>query len=584
MNLKQYIPILEWFPHYTKSNFRGDLAAGLTVGVMVIPQGMAYGMLAGLPPIYGLYASLIPMILYGLLGTSRHLVIGPAAMVSLLVAAGVSELAEPASTEFIALTLTLTLCVGTLQFLMGMIRMGFLLNFLSHPVLNGFTSAAAIIIFFSQLKHLLGIDLSGSHFIHEITTEVLENFQDFHWPTILIGLGGMGIMILSKKISKKIPGALLALVIGILAVFLLGFNEQDLKIVGRVPEGLPIISIPDINLANLQKLLPIVLTISLIGILESVAIAKAIQAKHKDYDILPNQELRALGMSNLIGAFFQAYPSAGSFSRTAINDQVGAKTGISSIIAAALVGLTLLFLTPLFFYLPKAILASIIMVAVVQLIDYKAAVHLWHSDRQDFFMLLATLLATLFWGIEEGILLGIVLSLVKMIYKTTRPHIAELGQIPNTSFYKNVHRFSNLIERDDILVIRFDSQLYFANISYFKESLTLITNQKGVNLKLIVLNAEGIPDLDSSAMNILKDLVTEYRKEGIMLWFSNVIGPVRDIMYRGNLINQVGKEYFFVGVQNAVDYYEENKENEFQKYTMQTNVPEADPGRNRKFE
>jgi SulP family sulfate permease len=471
MNFKKFIPILDWLPQYKGSNLKGDLSAGLTVGVMLIPQGMAYAMIAGLPPIYGLYASTIPLILYAIFGTSRQLAVGPVAMVSLLTAAGIGAIAGGAAETYIALAIALALFVGVIQFALGAFRLGFLVNFLSHPVISGFTSAAALIIGLSQLKHLLGINLARSHHVHEIILQAIERFGETNWVTFAIGIVGIGLIILVKKVNKAIPGPLLAVVFGILAVWGLGLTDQGVKIVGEVPRGLPSFGLPSFSWEDVQALVPIALTISLVSFMESIAVAKAIQAKHKNYKVSANQELIALGAANIGGAFFQSYPTTGGFSRTAVNDQAGAKTGLASIISAALIILTLLFLTPLFYYLPSAILASVIMVAVFGLIDYKEVIYLWKTNRVDFAMLIVTFVATLGLGIEQGIGVGVILSLAMVIFRTTRPHFAILGKVPNTTLYRNIERFEGLEVRDDLLILRFDAQLYFANTNFFQDVL-----------------------------------------------------------------------------------------------------------------
>ena len=430
MNIKEFIPILEWLPKYGTAELKGDLAAGLTVGVMLIPQGMAYAMLAGLPPIYGLYASILPLILYAIFGTSRQLAVGPVAMVSLLIAAGVGAIAETGSETFIQLAILLALMVGLIQLLMGLFRLGFLVNFLSHPVVSGFTSAAALIIGFSQLKHLLGINIPRSNHVHEIIQNALENISATNLYTLGIGLTAIVIILAIKKLKIRIPGPLVAVVFGVLAVWLSGVDAQGVKIVGSVPDGLPSFAFPTIDLSQIQTLLPIAFTIAFISFMESIAVAKAIQSKHGDYKVVPNQELIALGAANIGGSLLQAFPTTGGFSRTAVNDQAGAKTGMAAIISAGLIVLTLLFLTPLFYFLPKAILASVIMVAVFGLIDYKEAIQLWKNYRPDFWMLAVTFVGTLLLGIEEGVLIGVVLSLAMIIFQTTKPHIATLGKIP----------------------------------------------------------------------------------------------------------------------------------------------------------
>ncbi len=575
MNLKAFVPALDWLANYKKEHFKGDLSAGLTVGVMLIPQGMAYAMIAGLPPIYGLYASTLPLIIYALLGTSRQLAVGPVAMVSLLTAAGIGTMATGGTATYIALAITLAFLVGLIQFLLGVFRLGFLVNFLSHPVISGFTSAAALIIGLSQLKHLLGIDLGRSHHVHEILLEAFERIGELNWATFAIGIGGIILINGIKKINKAIPGSLLAVVFGILVVMGFGLTEQGVKIVGEVPQGLPFFAMPDFSMATIKALLPVALAISLVSFMESIAVAKAIQAKHKDYKVVPNQELIALGLANIGGSFLQSYPVTGGFSRTAVNDEAGAKTGMATIISAGLIVLTLLFLTPLFYFLPNAILASIIMVAVFGLIDIKEARHLWSANRSDFWMLVATFIATLTLGIEQGIGIGVVLSLAMIIFRTTRPHIAELGKVPGTHFYRNVNRFEQVEERKDLLIFRFDAQLYFANTSFFRDSLEELVTEKGTALKTIILCFNSINNIDSSAAHAIEEIVEDYKSNHIKVIFTGVRGPVRDAMERAHLMEKIGTKNCFMGIQEAVDFIhgEESKNGKtLDEYTLQTNT------------
>ena len=553
--LQKYIPLLGWVRSYDQKDLRGDVSAGLTVAVMLIPQGMAYALLAGMPPIYGLYASTIPLILYALFGTSRQLAVGPVAMVALLIAAGVGKLAEPGSADFIGLAITLALMVGIIQFLLGLFRLGFLVNFLSHPVISGFTSAAAFIIGLSQLKHLLGIDIPRSNFVHIILSNAFQNIDQIHFPTLILGVGGIALIIILKKVNKLIPGPLVSVVLAVLAVYLLRLDQGGLKILKEVPEGFPGFVLPNLELSNLSALSVTAITIALVGFMESFAVAKAIQSKHKNYEIDANQELIGLGVANIGGSFFQAFPTTGGFSRTAVNDQAGAKTGMAAIISALIISLTLLFLTPLFYYLPKAILASIIMVAVFGLIDWKEAFHLWKTDRKDFVMLIATFLATLLIGIEQGIVIGVLLSLGMVIYKSAYPHVAALGRIPGTTYYRNVRRFPEVIQRDDMIIIRFDAQLYFANIQYFQDQLAQLDKEKGNSLKVVIINAEAIYNIDSSAVHALTDIVENYHKRNIQFYMASVIGPVRDALHRSGLVEKIGKENFFMTTEDAVRQY-----------------------------
>jgi len=551
--MKKYFPILDWISNYSTKEFKGDLSAGVTVGVMLIPQGMAYSMIAGLPPIYGLYASTIPIIIYSILGTSRQLAVGPVAMVSLLTAASVGLLADGGTELYIQLAITLALMVGVIQFLLGVSKLGFLVNFLSHPVISGFTSAAALIIGLSQLKHLLGIDIPRSHHIHEIILSAIKQADNINWFTLAIGLGGIVLIKGVKKINKAIPGPLMAVLFGILAVYFLGLHETGVGIVGEVPSGLPSFGIPSFEINILQSLLPAALAISLVSFMESIAVAKAIQAKHKDYKVIPNQELIALGAANIGGSFFQSFPVTGGFSRTAVNDQSGARTGMAGIFAAILIILTLLFFTEYFYYLPKAILASVIMVAVYGLIDIKEAKHLWKANKSDFVTLLVTFLATLSLGIELGIGIGVLLSLAIIIYKSSQPHVAVLGNIPNTNIYRNTDRFEDVIQKEDTLIVRFDAPLYFANTNYFKETIETLAEKKGTKLKHIIIDASSIDSADSSALHAIEEIVEEQTIAGRHIYFTGVKGPVRDAIKRGHLDKKINLNSFFLDINHAIE-------------------------------
>ena len=552
--IRSAIPIISWLPAYQRSHLTGDLIAGLTVGVMLVPQGMAYAMIAGLPPIYGLYAALVPIVMYAIFGTSRQLAVGPVAMVSLLVATGLGAFPDLSPADYILLAMTLAMMVGVIQFLLGAFRLGFLVNFLSHPVISGFTSAAAIIIGVSQLKHLLGISLAGNAKVHQQLWEAFQRIGEVKWQALFIGLAGMAIIMGIRRINKRIPGPLLAVVFGIVMVLLTGWDAQGLAIVGEVPGGLPVFRLPSMDPGTWASLLPTALTIAMVSFMESISVAKAIQNRHRgEYEIVPNQELIALGMANFGGSFFQAFPVDGGFSRSAVNDQAGAKTGMASLISAALVALTLLFLTPLFHDLPQAILASIIMVAVLGLVDWKEAVTLWKRDRQDFYMLIVTFVATLAFGIIQGILVGVLLSLVLVIYQSAYPHIAVLGKIPGTPYFRNVSRFKEAQTTEGVLVLRFDAPLYFANATYFRDRIRKLEAESKSPLTLLIINAESISGVDSSAARMLRQLVEEGREKGRDFAMAGAIGPVRDQLQAHGLTDLIGKDHLFPHVQDAID-------------------------------
>jgi len=511
MNIKSILPILDWLPNYNKQHFKGDLNAGITVGIMLIPQGMAYAMLAGLPPIYGLYAAIVPQLIYAIFGTSRQLGVGPVAMDSLLVAVTVSQFAQVESTEYINFAILLALMVGGIQLLMGFLRLGVLVNFLSHPVISGFTSAAAIIISVSQLKYLMGVDSVRGQFLYDILVAAAENIGETNLYTLAIGLSGMLIIILAKKFTPSIPAPLIVVITGILVVWGFGLDQFGVSIVEDIPEGLPIPQIPSMlfDLASIQKLLPSALTIALIAFMEAIAVSKAIQARHNDYKIDPNQELIALGMSNAVGSFFQSFPGTGGFSRSAVNDQAGAKTNLAAIISASFVMLTLLFLTPLFYYLPKAVLASIIMIAVLKLISVQDAIDLWKKEhKRDFFILVLTFLVTLLIGIQKGILAGVLLSIIGTLYDTLYPSIVlndTLLEVPKNT-----------------LIIRFEEQLYFANSNHFKEEMEatltqIIEQQEEQPINYAILDGSHIHKIDSTGEKALESILELYQQQGIPL-------------------------------------------------------------------
>lgn len=549
--LKRLIPLADHVAGYNQNMLKSDLVAGLTVGIMLIPQGMAYALIAGMPPIYGLYASLIPLVIYGLFGTSRQLSVAPVAMMSLLAAAGVGPIAGGDVERYIALALLLAMMVGFIQFALGLARFGFLTNFLSHPILAGFTSAAALIIGFSQIKHLLGISIERSHHIHDILWQAVQQWDAIHIPTIIIGLAGIVLLVGLKRWKKSFPGALLLVVLAILSVWGLSLSDSGVLIVGEVPGGLPGFALPIINWTDLTLLFPTALAISLVGFMESIAVAKVYASKNQ-YEVDANQELIGLGLANIIGSLFQSFPVAGGFSRTAVNAEAGAKTQVSALVSAGIIALTLLFLTPLFYFLPNAVLASIILVAVVGLIDWKEAVYLWRVDRMDFGLMLLTFFATLGLGIEQGILVGVVASLLLVLHQSSRPHSAFEGRLPGTNTFRNLERYPKAQALPGVGIFRLDASLYFANAGYFKDQITRLDRQHG-GLHALILNFFPVNRLDSSAVHALQEVIGEYKQRGVHILFAGVKGPVMDRMEKAGLVKAIGIEHFFLELHEAVD-------------------------------
>ncbi|MDA0774640.1 MAG: sulfate permease [Bacteroidetes bacterium] len=551
--LRSFFPILDWLPNYKKTHFSGDLFAGLTVGVMLIPQGMAYAMLAGLPPIFGLYAAFVPQIIYAFTGTSRQLAVGPVAMDSLLVAAGLGALAISKIEDYISMAVFLAFFMGAIQLLLGILRMGFLVQLLSKPVINGFTSAAAIIIGMSQFKHLLGVQVPSNNRLHVLLIDIFGQLDNTNVYALGSGILSMIIIWGFKKWIPKFPGILVAVVLSILVVYWTRWDLNGLRIVGDVPEGLPAISLPSITMENIQTLLPTALTLALVAFLEAVSVAKAIQEQHKDYEINANQELRALGLSNIVGSFFQSYPTTGGFSRTALNHFAGAKTGLSFLISAAVVATTLLFLTPLFYYMPLTTLAALVIVAVSSLIDLKYPLVLLKTRMDEFLLLNFTFLTTLFVGITQGILFGVALSLVLLIYRISNPHFAFLARIKGSSIFKNIERFPSEVEdRDDLIIIRFDAPLFFGNRDFFKKIILEAASKKQQTLKAIILNAESINYIDSSALDTLLEMVRVCKSNNTRFIIAGAIGPARDVLLKKKVRKTIGSKNFFVSIALAV--------------------------------
>ncbi len=548
--LQSIIPAIGWLKDYKLSDLKSDLTAGTIVAIMLIPQGMAYAMLAGLPPVMGLYASTLPLILYSFFGSSRHLAVGPVAMISLLVYTGVSIHAEPGSNQYIQLVLLLSLMVGLFQFLLGLLGAGFFINFVSHAVISGFSSAAAIIIGFSQLGHLLGVKLSVHHSVFQLLWEVIERIGGIHPITLGIGLVSIIIQIFLKRWAPRLPAPLLLVMGSILLTYLLRLDQTGVKIVGDVPRGLPGFLIPEINLDSMNLLLPAAMTILFVGFMESISIAKLIAIKER-YKINSNQEMRGLGLANIGAALFSAYPVTGGFSRTAVNHQAGARTGLASAISAGLTILILLFLTPLFYYLPNAVLASIVVVGVSGLIDFKGVRHFFKIRPLDGWTWLLTFIITLILGSEMGILAGIAFSLLLFVWRSAHPHTAELGYIEKEKGFRNVKRFPEARVFPEVLILRVDASLYFANIGFLEDLLHKSLVEKP-NVKWVILDFSGVNDMDAIAIDALEEIMNVYREKKVLFLFAEMKGPVRDLVMKAGWQEKYGKQFQYFSIEHAL--------------------------------
>jgi len=564
--LAQYFPFLDWLAHYRQEDLVGDVMAGIIVAIMLVPQGMAYALLAGLPPEVGLYASIVPLVIYGLLGTSRTLAVGPVAIVSLLVATGVSPLAQPGSAQYVQLALTLAFMVGIIQLVMGVVRLGFLVNFLSHPVLAGFTSAAAIVIGFSQLKHLLGVNIPRTEHFYELVVYAVEHIGASNAITVAIGLTSVAVLLYFKKgLGKQfrkiglnpsliVPitksGPLFVVLGGTLLVGLFGLNSgAGVEIVGDVPAGLPPLSTPIFDLPLLQALLPTALAISFVGYMESISVAKALASKRRQ-KVGPDQELIALGAANFGATLTGGYPVTGGFSRSVVNFAAGANTGLASLITAVLIALTVIFLTPLFYFLPNAVLAAIIMVAVFGLIDVATLKHVWRYNKADAASMLVTFAAVLLVGIETGILVGVATAILLFIWRTSRPHMAIVGRVGSTETYRNILRHT-VKTCPHVVTIRVDQSLYFANTKYLEDTILQIIADRP-EVKHLVLVGIAVNFIDASALGTLESLIQELRDAGVEFHMADIKGPVMDRLKEIGFVDHVGPDHIYMSTHDAM--------------------------------
>ncbi len=553
MSFEKIVPAYGWLRNYKRSDLRGDMLSALIITALLVPQGMAYALLAGLPARYGLYASTVPAIVYALFGTSRHMPVGPPALMALLTFTSVSALAEPGTPEYISLALLLALMVGVLQLGIGLLRMGFITNFISHPVLSGFIFASAIVIILSQVGNLLGIPAPENHSTLGTAVGVWRGVGEANPATLALGLGSIAAMVVLARTLPRVPGPLVVVAASAFIVYLFGLHEAGVGIVGEVPQGLPGFTIPTLDLGVAGALLTSAIVVAFVGFVESISVAKAIAAKEK-YKIDSSQELKALGLANASAAFFSGFPVAGSFSRTAVQYESGGRTQLASIFTALLILATLLFLTPLFYYLPNASLAAVIIVVVLKLIDFKEVRRAFRIRRADGYTLLLTFVLTLALGVEEGILIGAGFSLVAFLRRTAYPHIAELGYVEEKDAFLGLESYPDGKAHPEALIVRVDARLYFANSPFLEEWLIKEVADRA-DIRWIFIDCRGVNGIDVTAIEGLEDLMSSYRSRGIEMVFTHMKLPVRERLERAGWdekFKDTGHKYHYQTTREAL--------------------------------
>ena len=554
--VSRYLPILEWGRRYDRATAGGDLFAAVIVTIMLIPQSLAYALLAGLPPETGLYASMAPIVLYSLFGSSRTLAVGPVAVVSLMTAAAIGTASQSGDVSPVVAALTLAFLSGAMLIAFGLLRLGFIANFLSHPVIAGFISASGLLIAVSQIKHVLGVTASG-HTLPEIGASLFENLSETNLASLALGIGaivflfwvrrGLKPLLLAIGLGPRLAdvlakaGPVLAIAVTTWIVWAYDLTERGVSVVGSVPQSLPPLTVPSLDLDLVSMLVVPAILISIIGFVESISVARTLAAKRRQ-SVDADQELIGLGAANVGAAFTGGFPVTGGFSRSVVNFDAGAQTPAAGAFTAVGLAVAALFLTPLIFFLPKATLAATIIVAVLSLVDLKILQNTWGYSKRDFAAVAATIVLTLMIGVEVGVTTGVILSVLLFLYDTSRPHVAEVGLVPGTQHFRNILR--HRVETDpNVLTLRIDQSLYFANASFLENAiLDRIANDK--DIRHIILMFSAVNDVDFSAQHTLVALSSRLSDLGITLHLSEVKGPVMDRLKRGHLVDDLSGQVF----------------------------------------
>ena len=553
---RHYMPILDWSRSYTRETLSNDLIAAVIVTIMLLPQSLASALLAGLPPEAGIYASIAPIILYAIFGTSRALAVGPVAVVSLMTAAAIGQVAEQGTMGYAAAALTLAFLSGVFLMAMGVFRLGFLASFLSHPVIVGFITASGLLIAASQMKHILGIDAHG-HTLPEMLGSIFVHLPETNLITLAIGGAATAFLFWVRKGLKPLlrslgfgakaadvmtkAGPVAAVVATTLSVYLFGLDEAGVKIVGEVPQSLPPLTMPDLSFDLLELLAVPALLISVVGFVESISVAQTFASK-KRQRVDPDQELIGLGAANIGAAFTGGYPVTGGFSRSVVNFDAGAETPAAGAYTAVGLAIAAVALTPLVYFLPKATLAATIVVAVLSLVDFGALKRIWLYSKSDFAAQLVTIILTLGFGVEVGIVAGVGLSIVLHLYRTSRPHCAVIGQVPGTEHFRNVDRH-NVVTSPRVHMLRVDESLYFPNARYLQDRIYGAV-AKNRAIEHVVLQCSAVNDIDASALEALEEINHHLKDSGVAFHLSEVKGPVMDRLQRSHFLQDLTGEVY----------------------------------------
>lgn len=554
--LSSYLPILEWGREYNRGVLVSDLLAAVIVTIMLIPQSLAYALLAGLPPEAGLYASIVPILLYTIFGTSRTLAVGPVAVVSLMTATAISAVVESTGVDYASAALTLAALSGLMLIGMGLFRLGFLANFLSHPVIAGFITASAIIIAASQLKHLMGVSASG-HNLLELLGSLAAQITAINGITLVLGVTttaflfwcrkGLKPLLQSFGVGDKLAGALartgpvFAVIVTTSLVWLLELDARGVNVVGAVPQSLPPLTLPGFSPELLKALFMPAVLISVIGFVESISVAQTLAAKRRQR-IGPDQELIGLGAANVGAALTGGFPVTGGFSRSVVNFDAGAETPAAGAFTALGLAVAALLLTPLIYYLPNATLAATIIVAVFSLVDFGILTRCWSYSKADFSAVLVTIVLTLGLGVEVGVSAGVIASVLLFLYKTSRPHVAEVGLVPGTQHFRNIKRHK-VLTAPELVTIRVDESLYFANARYLEDYVydRIVSSDSA---KHLVLMCSAVNEIDMSALESLEAINHRLKDLGISLHLSEVKGPVMDRLQQSHLLEELTGQVF----------------------------------------